>query len=197
MIGPTRSLALTAFYCVAVAAPAAAHTGIGGHSYGLAAGFLHPLMGLDHLLAMIGIGLWATQLGRRAIWLVPTAFVTVMLAGAALALAGAALPLVEFGIAGSVLAIGALIVAGARMPVGSAMGLAGIFALFHGYAHGTELPGFAQPVAYGLGFAAATALLHGAGIAIGYAVRSAGAKPPLRIAGAAIAAAGGGLLLAA
>jgi urease accessory protein len=120
-----------------------------------------------------------------------------MAAGAALAWSGAALPMVEFGIAGSVLVIGALIALGTRMPVALAMSIAGAFALFHGHAHGTELPGFATPLAYGAGFAVASALLHAAGAGIAYAVRGQAAKQPVRLAGAVMAAIGGGLLMAA
>src|SRR5688572_478362 len=194
---PTRTIACAAVMGLALTAPALAHTGVGAHSHGFAAGFLHPLMGLDHLLAMIGVGVWAAQLSKRATWLVPAAFVAVMIAGAGLALSGIAMPMVEFGIAGSVLVIGALIAFGTRLPVGLAMGLVGLFALFHGHAHGTELPGFAHPAAYGAGFVAATALLHVAGVGIALAVRKHAAKLPFRIAGAMMATVGGGLLLGA
>lgn len=194
---PTRIIACAAAMGVTLAAPAFAHTGIEPHSHGFAAGFLHPLMGLDHVLAMLGVGVWAAQLGKRATWLVPAAFVAVMIAGAGLALIGAPLPLVEFGIAGSVLAIGGLIAFGARMPVGLAMVLVGLFALFHGHAHGTELPGFVHPAAYGAGFVAATALLHVAGVGIAFLVRRHAMRLPFRIAGAAMALVGGGLLLGA
>jgi len=194
---PTCFIACAAVIGVALAAPAFAHTGAGTHGHGFAAGFLHPLMGLDHILAMLGVGVWAAQLGKRATWLVPAAFVAVMVAGAGLALSGAALPMVEFGIAGSVLVIGALIAFGTRLPVGVAMGLVGLFALFHGHAHGTELPGFAHPAAYGAGFVAATALLHAGGVGIAWMVRRHAAKLPFRVAGAMMAAVGGGLLLGA
>jgi urease accessory protein len=194
---PTGIIASAAVMGVALATPAFAHTGIGEHGHGFVAGFVHPLMGLDHMLAMLGVGVWAAQLGKRATWLVPTAFVAVMIAGAGLALAGAPLPMVEFGIAGSVLVIGTLIAFGTRMPVGLAMALVGLFALFHGHAHGTELPGFAHPAAYGAGFVVATALLHVAGVGIALALRQHAAKLPFRLAGAAMAMVGGGLLLAA
>ena len=105
--------------------------------------------------------------------------------------------MVEFGIAGSVLVIGALIAFGTRLPVGVAMALVGLFALFHGHAHGTELPGFAHPAAYGAGFVAATALLHVAGVGIALAVRQHAAKLPFRIAGTAMAVVGGGFLIGA
>jgi urease accessory protein len=194
----TRSIRVLAGAALATAAasPALAHTGIAAFSAnGFAAGFAHPLFGMDHLLAMLGIGIWAAQLGGRAVWLVPAAFVAVMIAGAALALVGAPLPLVEFGIGGSVLAIGGLIAFGARLPLALAMGLAGLFALFHGHAHGAELPAFAHPAAYGVGFVAATTLLHAAGSGIAYALRSQVGRLPLRAAGAAMAAVGAGFLL--
>lgn len=193
---PARILSLTAMMGTALSAPALAHTGIGAHGNSFAAGFLHPLMGLDHMLAMVGIGLWAAQLGGRASWMVPVTFLAVMIAGAALALSGMALPLVEFGIAGSVLAIGVLVALGTRMPVALAASVAGAFAMAHGHAHGTELPGFADPAAYGAGFVAATALLHGAGCGLAILL-SRPARLPFRLAGAAMAAVGGGLLIAA
>ena len=192
-----RILALGAIMGAASAAPALAHTGIGAHGNGFVAGFAHPLMGLDHMLAMLGIGIWAAQLDRRATWLVPAAFVVVMIGGAALALSGAALPMVEFGIAGSVLVIGGLVAFGARLPLPLAMSLVGAFALFHGFAHGTELPGFAHPPAYGAGFVAATALLHGAGFGLAVLARRHASHLPFRFAGAAMAAIGGGLLIGA
>jgi len=194
---PTRIIASAAVMGFALATPAFAHTGVGAHSHGFAAGFLHPLMGLDHMLAMLGIGIWAVQLGKRATWLVPAAFVAVMIAGAGLARSGIAMPMVEVGIAGSVLVIGTLIALGTRLPVGVAMSLVGLFALFHGHAHGTELPGFAHPAAYGAGFVAATALLHAGGVGIASVVRRQAARLPFRIAGAMMAAVGGGLLLGA
>jgi urease accessory protein len=194
----TRIFAFAAVIGAALTSPAWAHTGVGLHTHsGFVAGFLHPLMGLDHELAMLGVGVWAVQLGKRAIWLVPAAFVAVMVVGAVLGIMGAALPMVEFGIGGSVLAIGALIAFGARMPVALAMSLVGAFALFHGHAHGTELPGFAHPAAYGAGFVAATALLHVAGIGIAYLVRRHATTLPSRLAGVAMAAIGSGLLLSA
>lgn len=187
-------LAATAAFAVA-ASPAFAHTGIGGN--GFVAGFSHPLVGMDHLLAMLGVGIWGAQLGGRAIWMVPASFVGVMVLGAVLALAGAPLPLVEFGIGGSVLVIGGLIALRARLPLALAMGLVGLFALFHGHAHGTELPGFAHPAAYGAGFVLATALLHAAGFGIVSALRSQATRLPLRIGGAAMAVIGGSYLIGA
>jgi urease accessory protein len=194
---PTGIIVSAAVMSLALAAPAFAHTGVGAHGNGLMAGFLHPLAGLDHMLAMLGVGVWAAQLGQRATWMVAIAFVALMVLGALLPLAGAPLPIVELGIAGSVLVIGALIAFGARMTVGLAMGVVGLFALFHGHAHGTELPGFADPRAYGVGFVAATALLHATGVGVALAVRQHAARLPFRIAGTATALFGGSLLLGA
>jgi urease accessory protein len=193
---PTGIIASAAVMSLALAAPAFAHTSVGAHGNGFVAGFLHPLFGLDHMLAMLGVGVWAAQLGQRATWMVPIAFVALMVLGALLPLAGAPLPMVEFGIAGSVLLIGALIAFGARMPVGLAMGVVALFALFHGHAHGTELPAFVHPAAYSVGFVIATALLHAAGVVLAL-VRSYGAKLALRSAAVAMALFGGSLLLGA
>jgi urease accessory protein len=189
-------IAFAATALAVAASPAFAHTGVAffGES-GFAAGFFHPLFGLDHLLAMLGVGSWGAQLGGRAMWLVPASFVIVMIAGAALALAGEPLPIVEFGIGGSVLIMGGLIALGARMPLPAAMGLAGLLALFHGHAHGTELPGFAHPAAYGAGFVLATALLHVAGLGITWLPRAQANRLPFRIGGVAMAVAGGGFLI--
>lgn len=179
------------------ATPALAHTGIGQVSgAGFAVGFVHPLLGLDHLLAMLGVGVWAAQSGGRAAWLVPASFLAAMIAGACLAVSEVSLPLVEFGVGGSVLVIGGLIAFGARLPLALVIGLAGLFALFHGHAHGSELPSFAQPMAYGAGFLLATALLHAVGFGLAFTLRTHAARMPLRVGGAIMAAIGGGLPLA-
>lgn len=194
----TRIVASAAVIGTALASPAWAHTGIGTpDGSGFAAGILHPLLGLDHELAMLGVGIWAAQLGKRAIWLVPISFVAVMVVGAMLAIMGTPLPMVEFGIGGSVMVIGGLIAFGANMPVALAMAIVSAFALFHGHAHGTELPGFAHPVAYGAGIVIATMLLHVAGIGVASLLRKWAVMLPFRIGGAAIAAVGGSLLLGA
>ncbi len=130
-------------------------------------GALHPLSGLDHLLAMIAVGLWAAQLGGRARWLVPAAFVTVMALGAALAQSGVQLSGIEQAIAASVLILGILIATSAKLPTAASMALVGIFAAFHGFAHGAEIPATSQALSYGLGFILATALLHAAGVDLG------------------------------
>jgi len=166
---------------------AAAHT-FGAHGAGFVSGITHPLTGLDHMLAMIAVGMWAAQLGGRARWAVPLAFVGMMALGAILAAAGLILPAVETGIAASVLILGLLIAFSSRMPVLLGMALVGVFAIFHGHAHGTELPQAASAVAYGLGMLLATVGLHAAGLGAGILFQRAAVL--LRVGGAMIAAAG-------
>ena len=134
---------------------------------GVACGFSHPLSGWDHLLAMLAIGLWAAQLGGRACWRVPAAFVSVMALSAVGGHFIGVIPGLEQGIAASVLALGLLVACTARLPLGTSLALAGIFALFHGLAHGAEMPATSSGLAYGAGFVAATALLHLAGVGLG------------------------------
>lgn len=166
-----------------VPAVAFAHTGQGATA-GFAHGFAHPIFGIDHVLAMIAVGLFAGQLGGRALWLVPAAFVGVMALGGALGVAGVTIPAVEFGIALSVVVLGAAVAFRLKVPVVLAMLLVGVFAVFHGHAHGTEMPETAAGVAYGVGFMLATALLHGAGIGLGYiAAKLADAKGALVVRG--------------
>ena len=166
---------------------AAAHH-LGAHGAGFASGVAHPLAGLDHILAMIAVGLWAAQLGGRAYWSVPLAFVGMMVLGAVVAAAGLALPAVESGIAASVLILGLLIAFSARMAIPLGMVLVGVFALFHGHAHGTELPQVASAASYGLGMLLATISLHATGLGAGILFQRAAVL--LRIGGAMIAAAG-------
>lgn len=173
---------------------AQAHTGVHLVSAdGAAAGFAHPFLGADHLLAMVAVGLWAASFGGRARGLVPASFVVLMTLGAGLGIAGVALPAVEPMIALSVIALGGLIALAVRVPTAAAAALVALFGLFHGAAHGAEMPAMASPLAYGLGFVAATALLHGVGLALGAALTRA---PTFKLAGgAAIAAAGVALAL--
>ncbi len=166
---------------------AAAHH-LGAHGAGFASGVAHPLAGLDHMLAMIAVGLWAVQLGGRAYWSVPLAFVGMMVLGAVVAAAGLTLPAVESGIAASVLILGLLIAFSARMAIPLGMVLVGVFALFHGHAHGTELPQAASAVSYGLGMLLATLSLHATGLGAGILFQR--ATVLWRIGGAMIAAAG-------
>ena len=171
------------------AGSASAHTG--DHAVtGFVSGLTHPLLGLDHLFAMIAIGLWAAQQGGRALWAVPAAFVGAMGLGGLFAWSGGALPHVETAIALSVLVLGLLIATRRHAPVLAGMAIAGVFALFHGYAHGLEMPQAASPGLYALGFVLATACLHGVGIAGSLIGRHA-----MRLAGIAIAATGFVLVL--
>jgi urease accessory protein len=166
---------------------AAAHT-FGAHGAGFVSGVTHPLTGVDHMLAMIAVGMWAAQLGGRAYWGVPLAFVGMMALGAVMATSGLALPAVETGIAASVLILGLLIAFSTRMPVFLGMALVGVFALFHGHAHGTELPQAASAVSYGLGMLIATIGLHATGLGAGILFQRAAVL--LRIGGAMIAVTG-------
>lgn len=182
----SRTIALVSL-CL-FAGTASAHP---GHAAaGFAGGLAHPFLGLDHLLAMISIGLWAAQQGGRALWAVPAAFVGTMGLGGALAWSGWALPHVETAIALSVLVLGLLIATQQRASGIVGMGIAGVFALFHGYAHGLDIPQSASPMLYALGFVVATAFLHGVGIAGSLAGRHA-----MRLAGIGIAATGLALVL--
>lgn len=185
----SRAIVLTALCLFAGAA--SAHTG--NHVVtGFTSGLTHPLLGLDHLLAMIAIGLWAAQQGGRALWAVPTAFVGAMLLGGGMSLAGLSLPHVETGIAASVLVLGLLIATRQQWAVKAGMAIAAGFALFHGYAHGLEMPQAASPALYALGFVLATAFLHGVGIAGSLVGRYA-----MQAAGVGIAATGVALIFGA
>jgi urease accessory protein len=177
-------------------APAAAHTGT-APAFGFAAGMLHPFSGLDHLLAMLAVGLMAGLIGGRALWLVPASFIAAMLAGGSLAAAQIALPAAEIAIAASVVVLGLAAAAPRPTPVALAMGVAAAFAIFHGHAHGAEMPAGASALAYGLGFTCATLVLHGLGIAASLAAgRVPVGRLALRAGGGAIGALGVLLLLA-
>lgn len=161
-------------------------------------GLTHPVLGADHFLAMLSVGIVSAQMGGRAIWTVPATFVLVMALGGVLGWLDVGLTALEAGIAFSVLALGTVIAADKVLPVPLVMSAVGIFAVFHGYAHGAEMPVVAQPVTYALGFMSGTAFLHLAGVLIGdisqhYAL----GKIMLRISGAAIAALGGFFLVGA
>jgi len=154
-------------FLVAIFLPTAAFAHAGhGDASGLVHGFMHPVGGLDHILAMMAVGVFAAVLGGRALWLVPLSFVGMMLAGFALGLAGVAVPFVEVGIALSSIVIGGAAAIGRPMPVAAAMSLVGVFAVFHGHAHGAEMPQSVAGLEYAAGFVVATALLHAAGIGV-------------------------------
>ncbi|MFZ4860266.1 MAG: HupE/UreJ family protein [Desulfuromonadaceae bacterium] len=156
-------------FFIATLSVAEAHT-FGAQGAGFAEGLAHPFIGLDHLLAMLAVGLWAAQLGGKAKWFVPTAFVGVMASSAWLASVGLAVMAgMDPAIAGSVIILGLLVAFRVRLPVEASAGLVGLFAAFHGMAHGMEIPQTASPLVYGLGFVTATAMLHGIGLCLGLA----------------------------
>jgi urease accessory protein len=154
-------LTLTALLCCSMAD---AHP---GHMDNALAGIVHPFLGVDHLLAMVAVGVWASQLGGRARWLLPASFVAIMGLSGGIGMAGFSVPMVESGIATSVLLLGLLIAFSVKMQPALGAGLIGLFAVFHGYAHGAEMPGLSAPWQYGFGFMLATATLHGLGLLLG------------------------------
>jgi urease accessory protein len=139
-----------------------------GTSHGMQDGFLHPLTGMDHLLAMFAVGLWAAQHRGRAVWMIPFTFVSVMVLGGIMGVSGAYVPGAELGIAASLLALGALIATATRFKLSLSMLVVGFFALFHGYSHGHEMPASVSAVSFSAGFVLATLLLHGLGLAAGF-----------------------------
>ncbi len=171
-----------------IGAPAGAHTGsVAG---GFAGGLAHPLFGADHVAAMVAVGLWGAFLGAPAIWLLPIVFPLVMAVGGVVAIFGLPLPGVEVGIALSAVVLGSMVLMAARPPLWIAAVLVGTFAVFHGYAHGAELPPGADAVAYSAGFVIATGLLHLCGISFGLLARWPAGRLAVRAAGGAIALAG-------
>ena len=171
--------------------PTFAHAHVGlGEAGGFLHGLTHPTSGLDHVLAMLAVGLWAAQTGGRSIWAVPLTFVGVMALGGALPMLGIGLPFVERGILLSVLLLGVLIAASVRLPLWLGSGMVGLFALWHGHAHGAEMPALASGIDYALGFMLATALLHVIGIAFGLGMQRRAREHVIRAAGASIALCG-------
>jgi urease accessory protein len=182
-----KRLSATAAILIITAAPAFAHLDPAAHG-SFMAGLTHPLSGVDHMLAMIAVGLWAAQIGGRARLAIPAAFVALMATGFVLALAGASLPFVEPGILASIVGLGLLVMLAVKTPAAIGAGIVGVFALFHGHAHGGEL-GAATAMTFGLGFVVATAALHAAGVAIGMMLG--GRNPAVtRLLGLATAASG-------
>jgi urease accessory protein len=161
-----------------------------GVAAGWLTGFRHPLAGLDHVLAMVAVGLWGAQLGNPGIWLLPVAFPMVMAVGGVLGLLGVPLPGIEYGIAASAILLGAAVLFALRPPLAAAAVLVGFFAIFHGHAHGTELPPGQNALLYSVGFVMATGALHAAGIGIGTLHRWSWGQALLRVAGAAVAVGG-------
>jgi urease accessory protein len=164
---------------------ASAHA-IKGGALGFATGFEHPLSGADHVIAMLAVGLWGCQLGAPAVWLLPVTFPLIMAFGGFLGLAGLHLPASEVAIAASGLTLGAMVMIEARPPLWVAAALVGVFGLFHGYAHGVELPPGQDAAFYSLGFVMATGLLHATGVTLGLAGRWRWGRMGLRLAGTAI-----------
>lgn len=186
-----KRLSLTAAFFAAATAPAFAHLNPEEHG-SFMAGVSHPLFGADHILAMVAVGLWASQMGGRALVAVPAAFVGTMALGFLMAVAGVPLPFVEPAILASVIGLGLLVATAVRLPVAASAAVVGVFALFHGHAHGGEL-GSAGALQFGLGFLIATALLHAAGIGLGFGLARLG---PLvtRLLGVATALGGTALI---
>lgn len=190
-----RILRPVALLCVLVlsASPAFAHSAADPGS-GFLSGAAHPISGWDHVIAMVAVGLWGAFLGAPAIWLLPVVFPLVMALGGALGVIGVPVPGVETGIALSAVVLGACIALALRLPLAAAIAIVGLFAVFHGHAHGTELPQSANPVAYAVGFVLATGLLHLSGIAFGLLARWPAGRLAVRGAGAGIALAGAAFL---
>lgn len=185
----TRNLALLAALLLLAVTDVSAHSaeGLAG---GFLSGLMHPVLGPDHVIAMVAVGLWGAFLGKPAIWLLPIVFPMVMAFGGALGVAGIPVPAVETGIAVSAIVLGAMVAFAARPPIWVAAVIVGAFAIFHGHAHGTELPGAANPLAYSLGFVIATGLLHLCGIAFGALAHWPAGKVAVRAGGGLIALGG-------
>lgn len=188
-IGHSVTFALFALCLWLISTAALAHEtdGIAG---GFVSGLMHPVLGWDHVVAMFAVGLWGAFLGIPAIWLLPVVFPLVMAFGGALGVAGMPLAGVEAGIAISAVVLGGLVMLAARPPLWVAALVVGLFAIFHGHAHGTELPEAASPIAYSMGFVIATGLLHIAGIAVGLLTRWPAGRVAVRAGGAVVAAVG-------
>lgn len=172
---------------------ASAHTEA-GNAGGFLSGFSHPLSGLDHIVAMVAVGLWGAFLGVRAMWTLPVVFPVVMALGGALGVVGVPLPGVEIGIALSGIILGLMVSFAAKPPLWVAAGIVGIFAIFHGHAHGEEMPASANAMTFAIGFVISTGLLHLCGIAFGLLVRWPWGRIAVRVGGGAIAAVGFGFL---
>lgn len=152
-----------------------AHPG-GGDISGFWYGFVHPVSGLDHLLTMLAVGFWAAQAGGNRVWMIPATFVTLLLAGGVAGMQGVPLPYVEQGIAASLLMLGVLVAIAGRLNMSASIAMVGCFAVFHGHAHGAEIPAGAMVLAYSCGFALATIILHGVGIVAGLTVKRSWAR---------------------
>jgi urease accessory protein len=185
MLSASQRNALLLGILLCVPSLARAHVGVGQTS-GFSHGFGHPLSGLDHVCAMVAVGLWAAQMGGRAIWAVPLTFVSVMAFGGFLGVLHVQIPFIETGIVISVLTLGVFIAAAVRMPLIASILIVGLFAIFHGHAHGEEMLEKASGLAYAVGFVLATALLHAIGIGLGIGIQRISKPLVVRLAGVAI-----------
>jgi urease accessory protein len=184
-----RAAAVVAGLLVATSTPLLAHDR-GGQAQGFVTGLLHPVSGLDHVLAMVSVGLWGAQLGAPALWMLPVAFPVVMAMGGFLGLLGVPIPGVEIGIALSAILLGFVVMLESRPPLLAAAALVSVFAMFHGHAHGIELPPGENAMTYSMGFVVATGCLHGAGIMMGLTHRWRSGRIALRLSGAVVSVAG-------
>ncbi|GAC1527436.1 MAG: HupE/UreJ family protein [Collimonas sp.] len=189
MMHKTSKLALLLLLSV-MAGAASAHIGQGDMAGGFKTGFLHPISGLDHVIAMVAVGLWGAQLGRPAIWVLPVTFPLVMTIGGVMGVLGVPLHGIEVGIAMSALVLGGMISFAVRPPLWIAGLIVAGFAICHGYAHGAELPASANPLTFAIGFVVATGLLHACGIGLGLLYKWRAGQYALRIGGLAIALGG-------
>lgn len=187
-------LLLPTFLLGAGAVNAHAHSG-GETAAGFISGFTHPFFGLDHIVAMVAVGLWGAFLGNPAVWLLPVIFPMVMAVGGALGVLGVPIPAIETGIALSGVVLGLLVLLASRPPLWVAALTVGFFAVFHGHAHGTELPSSASPLTYSIGFVTSTGLLHLGGVSLGLLARWPWGQVVIRTGGGAIACIGFGFLM--
>ena len=190
-----KSTVMALFLSLLFPAFALAHTGF-GDTTGFLSGFGHPIGGADHVLAMVAVGLWAAQFEGRRLWAIPCTFVGVMILGGLLGFAGVAVPFIEEGIMLSVLILGVLIAGAFRFPLLVSALVVGFFAVFHGHAHGAEMPVAIGAASYTIGFALATALLHSAGVGLGVLIRKANLHKVMRLAGGALVLGGIYLVIA-
>ncbi|HEY5768874.1 MAG TPA: HupE/UreJ family protein [Terrimicrobium sp.] len=191
-----RTSGMLVLLLATLVAPSLAHAHVGvSETSGFLHGMGHPLSGVDHICAMIAVGLWAAQLGGRSVWAIPSTLIMVMALGGILGMMGLNVPFVETGIVASVLILGVLIAASVRLPLAAGMAIVGLFAIFHGQAHGAGMPETALGTAYAAGFLMATALLSASGIGLGMAIQNLATPRIIRFAGIAIVLCGGYLFL--
>lgn len=198
-LGPRKTspliyLLLSCLLLGAGAIDAHAHSG-GETAAGFISGFTHPFFGLDHIVAMVAVGLWGAFLGNPAVWLLPVIFPMVMAVGGAMGVLGVPIPAIETGIALSGIVLGLLVLLASRPPLWVAAMTVGFFAVFHGHAHGTELPAAASPLTYSIGFVTSTGLLHLGGVSLGLLARWPWGQVVIRAGGGAIACVGFGFLM--